>query len=67
MKGCIEIPFLEGSFGTKYFLVDKITGNMMGIFDDKVEVVEAEAQLQPFNLAHLNCIICTLEQKPPMV
>ena len=36
---------------------------MMGIFDDKVEVVEAQAQLQPFNLEQLNHTICILEQR----
>ena len=35
----LEILFLECAFGTKYFIVDQINGNMMGIFDGKVEVV----------------------------
>ena len=59
----LEIPFLEGVFGTKYFVVNKVTGSMMGIFDDKVEMVEAEAQLQPLNLQQLQHVVCTLEQK----
>ena len=59
----LEIPFLECAFGIKYYVVDKINGEMMGIFDDKVEVVEAEAQLQPFNLEQLNHTICILEQR----
>ena len=59
----LVIPFLEGAFSTKYFVVNKVTGNMMGIYDDKVEVIEAEAQLQPFNLAQLQCVVCTLEQR----
>ena len=41
----LEIPFLEGAFGTKYFIVDKITGSMMDIYDNKVEEVEAKAKL----------------------
>ena len=47
----LQIPFLEHAFGAKYFVVDKQNGNMMGIFDDKVEVVEAEVQMKHFNLA----------------
>ena len=27
----LEIPFLEHAYGTKYFVVDKIIGNAMGI------------------------------------
>ena len=44
----IQIPFLECAFGTKYFIVDKQNGNMMGIFDDKVETISAECR-QGFN------------------
>ena len=36
---------------------------MMGIYNNKVEEIEAEAQLQPFNLAQLQHIIATLEQR----
>ena len=58
-----EIPFLEGAFSTKYFIADKITGSMMVIYNDKVEEVEAEAQFQPFNLAQLQHVLATLEQR----
>ena len=59
----LEIPFLEHAFGTKYFVVDKQNGNIMGIFDDNVEVVEAKAQMKPFNLAGLSHTVATLEQR----
>ena len=58
----LQIPFLEHAFGTKYFVVDKQNGSMMGIFDDKVEMTEAEAQMKPFNLAQLSHTVATLEQ-----
>ena len=58
----LQIPFLECAFGTKYFIVDKQNGNMMGIFNDKVETISAEAQMRPFNLAQLSCMTATLEQ-----
>ena len=58
----LQIPFLEHAFGTKYFMVDKQNGNMMGIFNNKVERISAEAQMRPFNLAQLSCMIATLEQ-----
>ena len=31
------IPFLECSFGTVYYVVDKWNGHMMGIFNAKLE------------------------------
>ena len=36
---------------------------MMGIYDDKVEVVECKAQMEPFNLDQLNHVVATLEQR----
>ena len=58
----LQILFLECAFGTKYFIVDKQNGNMMGIFDNKVETISAEVQMRPFNLTQLNHMITTLEQ-----
>ena len=41
--------------------VDKQNGYMMGIFNDKVETIEAEAQMKPFNLAqHQLWIECSI-------
>ena len=58
----LQIPFLEQAFGTKYFVVDKQNSSMMGIFDNKVETISAEAQMKPFNLAQLSHMIATIEQ-----
>ena len=33
----LEIPYLEHAFSTKDFIIDRVTGSMMGIYDDKVE------------------------------
>ena len=57
-----EISSLEGAFSTKYFIVDKITGSMMGIYNDKVEV-EVEPQIQKINLAQLQHVVAPLEQR----
>ena len=58
----LQIPFLDHTFGTKYFAVDKQNGKMMGIFNDKVETISADAQMKPFNLAQLSHMIATIEQ-----
>ena len=58
----LQIPFLECVFGTKYFVVDKQNSYMMGIFNDKVETIEAEVQMKPFNLVQLSCMITMVEQ-----
>ena len=59
----LAILFLEGAFSTKHFIVDKINGQMASIYDDTVEVIECQAQMEPFNLEQLNVIVATLEQK----
>ena len=59
----LEIPFLEGEFGTKHFIVDKVNGEMAGIYDDMVEVIKCQTQMEPFNLKQLNTMVAMLEQK----
>ena len=36
---------------------------MASIYDDTIEVMECQAQMEPFNLEQLNVIITMLEQK----
>ena len=59
----LQIPFLEHAFGTMYYVVDKQNGHMMSIFDDKLEDIDCDAQMKPFNLAQLSEMIATLEQR----
>ena len=50
----LKIPYLEDAFGTKYFVIDQVTGSMMGIYDDKVEQIDLKGQLKPFNINQLD-------------
>ena len=50
----LQIPFLEHAFGTMYYVIDEENGHMMGIFDDKLEDIDCDAQMKPFNLAQLS-------------
>ena len=50
----LKIPYLEYAFRTKYFIMDIITGSMMGIYDDKVEQIDLKGQLKPFNINQLD-------------
>ena len=53
----LEIQYLEHAFGTKYFIMDRVTGSMMGIYDDKVEQIDLKGQLKPFNINQLNRVM----------
>ena len=59
----LEIPYLEHAFGTKYFIMDCVTGSMMGICDDKIEQIDLKGQLKPFNINQLNRVMHILGQR----
>ena len=46
-----------------YYVVDKKNGHIMGIFIDKLEDIQCDAQMRPFNLAQLSQMVATLEQR----
>ena len=37
-----------------YYVIDKENGNRMGIFNDKLEDIDCDAQMKPCNLAQLS-------------
>ena len=41
----LKILYLEHAFGTKYFIMDWVTGSMMGIYANKVEQIDLKGQL----------------------
>ena len=59
----LEIPYLEYAFSTKYFIMDRITGSMMGIYDDKVDQIDLEGQLKPFNINLLDRVMHIIGQR----
>ena len=59
----LKIPYLEHAFGTKYFIMDHVTGGMMGIYDDKVEQIDLKGQLKPFNINQLDRVMHILGQR----
>ena len=59
----LEIPYLEHAFGTKYVIMDRVTGSMMGIYDDKVEQIDLKGQLNPFNINQLDRVMHIIGQR----
>ena len=59
----LKILYLEHAFGTKYFVMDHVTGSMMGIYDDKVEQIDLKGQLKPFNINQLDRVMHILGQR----
>ena len=46
-----------------YYVIDKQNSQMMGILNDKLEDIDCDIQMKPFNLAELSQMIATLEQR----
>ena len=59
----LEIPYLEYAFGTKYFVMDRITGSMMGIYDDQVDQINLKGQLKPFSINQLDRVMHIIGQR----
>ena len=59
----LEIPYLEHAFGTQYFVMDRVTGSMMGIYDNKVEQIDLKGQLKPFNINQLDRVMHIIGQR----
>ena len=59
----LKIPYLEHAFGTKYFIMDRVAGSMMGIYDDKVEQIDLKGQLKPFNINQLDRVMHIIGQR----
>ena len=48
---------------TKYFVMDRVTGSMMGIYDNKVEQIDLKGQLKPFNINQLDRVMHIVGQR----
>ena len=59
----LKIPYLECTFSTKYFIMDRVTGSMMGIYDDKVEQIDLKCQLKPFKINQLDRVMHIIGQR----
>ena len=59
----LKIPYLEHAFSTKYFIMDRITDSMMGIYDDKVEQIDFKGQLKLFNINQLDKVMHIIGQR----
>ena len=43
--------------------MDRVTGSMMGIYDDKVEQIDLKGQLKPFNINQLDRVMHIIGQR----
>ena len=59
----IKIQYLERAFGTKSYLIDKITGSLFALHDDHIESTGFCGSECVFNLQELDFQICDLADR----
>ena len=56
----VKIPYLECAYGTKYYVVNKINGNISAIHDNSIEPTDFFGCFSPFNLKELELDVCRI-------
>ena len=56
----VKLDYLECAYGTRYYVVDKVSGDINAIHDESLELTEFKGHLSPFDLEDLEARICRL-------
>ena len=56
----VKIPYLEHAYDTKYYVVDKINGNISAIHDNNIEPTDFFGHFSPFILKGLEFNVCRI-------
>ena len=56
----VKIDYLECAYGTRYYVIDKVNGDINAIHDKSLELTEFKSRFSPFDLENLEVNICRL-------
>ena len=56
----VQMDYLECVYGTRYYIDDKVNGQINAIHDDSLEVTEFKGHFSPFDLDNLELKVCRL-------
>ena len=56
----MEIDYLECTYGTSYYVINKVNGDINAINDDSLELTEFKGHFSPFDLENWEAKICRL-------
>ena len=54
------MDYLECAYETRYYIVDKVNGQINAIHDDSLELTEFKGRFSPFDLDNLESKVCRL-------
>ena len=60
----VKIDYLECAYGTRYYVIDKINGDINAIHDQSLEFTEFKGRFSPFDLDDLEARVCRLANRP---
>ena len=56
----VQIDYLEHTYRTRYYVVDKVNGKINAIHDDSLELTEFKGHFSPFDSDNLELKVCRL-------
>ena len=59
----VKLDYLECAYGTRYFVIDKVNGDINAIHDESLELTEFKGRFRPFDLDDLEARICKLSKR----
>ena len=59
----VQMDYLECAYETKYYVIDKVNGQINVIHNDSLELTEFEGQFSPFDLDELEMKVCRLADR----
>ena len=59
----VKLDYLECAYGTRYFVIDKVSSDINAIHDESLELTEFKGRFRPFDLDDLEARICKLSKR----
>ena len=59
----VKLDYLERTYGTRYYVIDKVNGDINAIHDESLELTEFKGRFRPFDLDDLEARICRLSKR----
>ena len=56
----VKLDYLECAYGTRYYVIDKVNGDINAIHDESLKLTEFKGHFSPFDLDNLEAKVCRL-------
>ena len=56
----VKLDYLEHVYGTRYYVIDKVNGDINAIHDESLKLTEFKGHFSPFDLENLEAKVCRL-------